>query len=237
MTTKLQENHLETTNGSSPAEMIQLAVNKNADLEKLEKVLALQERWEANQARKAYHQAMASFKANPPVIGKDKTVSFGQGKAAYKHASLYQVTEKISTELSKYGLSASWRVSQNGSISVTTRIAHIDGHFEETTLSAPADTSGSKNSIQAIGSTITYLERYGLLAMTGLATVDEDDDGNAAVTEFIDNKQLNQILDMIADKEVDVTKFLAFLKVESLEKMPKAKFQQAMAALENKKKK
>jgi len=70
-----------------------------------------------------------------------------------------------------------------------------------------------------------------------LATVDEDDDGNAAVTEFIDNKQLNQILDMIADKEVDVTKFLAFLKVESLEKMPKAKFQQAMAALENKKKK
>ena len=79
-----------------PSELITLAIEKGADLDKLEKVLAIQERYEANQARKAYHKAMSEFKANPPTIDKDKSVSFGAGKTAYKHASLYNVVKKIS---------------------------------------------------------------------------------------------------------------------------------------------
>ncbi len=59
---------------NSPAEMIRMAVAGNADLEKLEKLLSLQERYEANEAKKAYHVAMATFKANPPKIDKDKKV-------------------------------------------------------------------------------------------------------------------------------------------------------------------
>ena len=157
---------------NSPAEMIKMAVTGKADLDKLEKLLAIQERWDANEAKKAYHVAMAQFKANPPKIDKDKTVSFSTttGKTSYDHASLANVTEKISEALSKCGLSASWKTQQNGNILVTCKITHVKGHSEETTLSAPADTSGSKNAIQAIGSTITYLERYTLLALTGLAT-------------------------------------------------------------------
>ena len=171
-----------TTLGNSPAAMIRMAVEGKADLDKLEKLLNLQERFEANEARKAYHAAMAEFKANPPKIGKDKKVSFATsvGKTSYNHASLYNVVEKISVELSKHGLSASWSTKQNGAIMVTCKITHIKGHSEETTLSASADNSGSKNAIQAIGSTITYLERYTLLALTGLATYEMDDDGQAA---------------------------------------------------------
>lgn len=226
----------EVTVRANPADLITLAIEKGSDLDKLEKVLTLHERWEANNARKAYHEAMTAFKANAPKILKDKEVSFGQGKAAYKHASLGQVAEKVAAEMSKHGLSASWRVTQNGQVAVTTRVAHVLGHHEETTLSAPADTSGSKNSIQAIGSTISYLERYGLLAICGLATYDQDDDGNSVVSEVIDEKQLSQIMDFVADKEVNVPKFCEFLKIESIEKMPKAKFQQALVALQNKKK-
>mgnify|MGYP001168649330 CR=1 FL=1 len=168
---------------SSPQQMIQLAISSGADLEKLEKLLTLQERWESNEARKAYHAAMAKFKANPPKIDKDKTVSFKTdrgGQTTYNHATLGNVTEKISAELSKYGLSASWTTKQNGAVSVTCHITHKLGHSEETTLTAKEDTSGSKNAIQALGSTITYLERYTLLALTGLATYEQDDDGIAA---------------------------------------------------------
>ena len=161
-------------------------------------------------------------------------MSFGQGKASYKHATLAQVTQKISAELSKHGLSASWRVAQNGVIAVTTRIAHVKGHFEETTVSAPSDKTGSKNDIQAVGSTITYLERYGLLALTGLATFDQDDDANQ-VAEVIDSKQLNQLLDMIAEKGVEIPKFCGYLKIDNLEDLPKAKFQQALEALQARK--
>jgi len=221
--------------GNTPADMIRMAVSGGADLEKLEKLLALQERWEANEAKKAYHVAMAAFKANAPKIDKDRQVAYGNTK--YNHASLGNVTEKISAELSKHGLSASWTTKQNGNIMVTCRITHIKGHSEETTLAAAADNSGSKNSIQAIGSTITYLERYTLLGLTGLATYDQDDDGIAAGSQYINTEEGNEILDRITELNANLGKFLAYMKVESLEKMLKSDYPKAIAALEAAKKK
>jgi len=218
---------------NTPSDLIKLAISGGADLEKLEKLLILQERYEYNESKKAYNEAMAAFKADPPQIDKDRSVSFGSGKAAYKHASLYNVTQKISSALSKHGLSASWSVKQEGAISVTCKITHIKGYSEETTISAPSDTSGSKNAIQAIGSTITYLERYGLLALCGLATFDSDTD--AVVVEVIDDSQVSGLLDMIAEKEINISKFCEYLKVDSLEKLPKAKYQQALTAIQMKK--
>jgi hypothetical protein len=133
--------------------------------------------------------------------------------------------------LSKYGLSASWSVKQNGTISVTCKITHIKGHFEETTLSAASDTSGSKNAIQAIGSTLTYLERYTLLALTGLATFDGDDDGQAAEVEYISDKERHELTDLCVDAGADMPKFMAYLKVEDLGKLLKTDFNKAKLAL------
>lgn len=221
----------------TPAELIQSAVAGGADLDKLEKLLALQERWEKNEARKAYHRAMAEFKANPPKIEKDKRVGYAtqKGNVGYSHATLGNVTEKINTELSKYGLSASWTTSQNGKVVVTCKITHSMGHSEETSLEAEADTSGSKNSIQAIGSTITYLERYTLLALTGLATYEQDDDGKTAV-ELVDDKQLHILRDNLLALESDEGKFCAYLKIEKLEDLPKSDFNKAITVLQAKKK-
>jgi hypothetical protein len=219
-----------------PADMISLAVNKGANLQELKEVLLLQERWEANEARKAYHEAMAMFKANAPTIDKDKQVAYGNTK--YNHASLANVTEKIGAQLSKWGLSATWKTSQtSGQITVTCIITHKKGHSEETSLSAAPDNSGQKNSIQAIGSAITYLERYTLLAMTGLATQEQDDDGAGTVVDLINEKQLHQLRDLIIDTKTDEPKFLAYLEIESLEKLPANAFQKAVNALEAKRKK
>lgn len=168
---------------NSPSEMIRLALTGGVDLDKARQLLELQKDWEANEARKAYHKAMAGFKENPPKIKKDRKVGYESkagGKVGYMHASLSNVVDKITKELSKHGLSVSWKTQQNGKISVTCRITHVMGYSEETTLSADSDTSGSKNPIQAIGSTITYLERYTLLATLGLAVYDQDDDGQAS---------------------------------------------------------
>lgn len=218
---------------SSPAEMIRMAVSGGADLDKLEKLLALQERWEANEARKAYHVAMSNFKSNPIEIEKDKKVGYqtDKGRVSYSHASLANVVRTITKELSKYGLSASWRTSQNGTISITCKVTHSLGHSEETTLSASSDKSGSKNDIQALGSTISYLERYSLLAVLGLATTDMDDDA-AGTTEFIDEKQLHNLRDQLLELEKDEKRFLEYMGIESLEKMPKKEFPKAQAALE-----
>ena len=168
---------------AEPNAVIMMAMQKGYDPAFIEKMMDLSERNEKNIARKAYHEAMAAFKANPPEIGKDKKVSFDVGNrtTSYNHASLANVTGKINRALSEHGLSAGWTTIQNEKgITVTCTITHKFGHGESTTLTAAPDTSGSKNAIQAIGSTVSYLERYTILALTGLATHDMDDDGKSS---------------------------------------------------------
>ncbi len=173
------KNEIQKTESPLTAAAALVSADGNMDVAKLKELLDVQERWEANQAKKAYVVAMSEFKAHPPEILKDKAVSYKQ--THYKHSSLHNVTTKINAELSKHGLTASWVTSQdNGSVKVTCKITHVMGHSEETSLSAPPDATGSKNAIQAIGSTVTYLQRYTLLALTGLATCDQDDDGGGA---------------------------------------------------------
>jgi hypothetical protein len=105
---------------------------------------------------------------------------------------LAAVVDAVVASLSNHGLSHRWDTKQEGNlITVTCIITHKLGHSERTPLSASPDTSGSKNGIQAIGSTVTYLQRYTLMAATGLAASDQDDDGNAgrAGEPTIDDKQ------------------------------------------------
>lgn len=225
--------NLEAVN-NTPAEMIRMAVSGGADLDKIEKLLILQERWEANEARKAFHKAVAEFKKNPPRITKDKD----NAQYKSKYTTLGNLVNTVNPELSKHGLSAHWDIKQNGIIEVTCILSHSLGHSERTSASAPADVSGAKNVIQQIKSTITYLKAVTFESAVGLASTDAnlDDDGNLSGTSFIDHKELSQLLDHIADKEVDIPAFLKFMKIESLEVMPKAKYQQAMEAIKAKKK-
>ena len=159
----------------TPAEMLSIAVQQGAELDKLEKLMELQERWEKNEAKKAYTNAMSKFRSECPTILKTKD---GHNS---KYAGLAETIGQIKGLLAKNGLSHSWRTEQgNNMIAVTCCITHSQGHSECTSLSAGADSSGSKNSIQAIGSTVTYLERYTLVAILGLASSDQDDDGKAS---------------------------------------------------------
>ncbi|SRR5258706_13687932 len=163
----------------TPMSMLQIALQKGASIEQMTQLLDLQDRWEKTEARKAYVVAMGKFKADAPRIVKDKAVSFGAGKTSYKHATLDNASEQIGAALAKHGISHRWNVEQkeNGVISVTCILTHVLGHSEQVSMSAQPDTSGSKNSIQAIGSTTSYLQRYTLFAATGLAPKDADTDG------------------------------------------------------------
>ena len=172
-----------------PSVLLSQAIERGIDTQALEKLMELNERYEKQQARKLFNKAMANFKKDPPKIFKDKAVSYNTtaGQTNYDHASLGRVNEKISAALADHGLHATWRTKQEkGSVTVKCIIEHEAGHSNETELTAPPDDSGKKNLIQQIGSTVTYLERYTLLALTGLATYDQDDDGQAAGTLLFD---------------------------------------------------
>ena len=162
----------------TPMQLLQMAVQQGTSVEQLEKLMALKERWEANEARKAYFAALNEFKKNPPTISKNKDVSHN-GKFMYKHATLDQASKAIGEALAKVDISHHWDTEQmdGGKIRVTCVLTHALGHSERTPLEASPDTSGSKNAIQAVGSTVTYLQRYTLLAATGMAVENQDDDG------------------------------------------------------------
>jgi len=168
----------------APPQILALAVEKGADPGVLEKLMDLQERWEANKAKKAYVHAMTLFKqAAPAVLAKDGVVDFtsSKGRTHYTHATLGGVIQQITALMGQHGLSVSWSTEQeNGNVTVSCHITHEQGHSESVTLSGPPDNTGNKNAIQQVGSTVTYLQRYTLLAALGLATADQDDDGAAA---------------------------------------------------------
>lgn len=237
----MDSDNLPATQSMTMPQVMQLAIKEKAGVETIEKMMALQERYEANEARKAYHVAMAAFKADPPEINKDAHVNFKSQKTGqvtdYKHATLANVTEKINKALSRQGLSAAWQQSQDEKgIAVTCKITHILGHSESTTLKATADISGGKNGIQGIGSTVTYLSRYTLLSLTGLATSEMDDDGVGSEAEYITEGQLVTINEYFDALDVDVPKFKVYMSVDDIGKILSKDYNKAIAALKAKEK-
>ena len=160
-----------------PMRLVEMAIQSGSSIDQLERIMAMAERHQANEARQAFVEAMARFKENPPEIIKDKQVSFD--RTNYMHATIGAVCDAIIKGLADVGISHSWKPRQAaGQIGIACVLTHRLGHSEETFLEAGADTSGKKNGIQSIGSTTTYLSRYTLLMACGLATKDQDDDGH-----------------------------------------------------------
>ena len=164
------------------SDLIALALNRQADPAVLSRLMDLQERWEAQNARKSFVLAMSAFKQEAPAaLKKGDRVDFAtaKGRTAYNYANLGSIVQEITAILGKHELSATWQTCQDekGNITVTCNVTHAAGHRESVALTGPPEDSGNKNCIQAIGSAVTYLQRYTLLAALGLATTDDDDDG------------------------------------------------------------
>lgn len=219
----------------NPMQLISQAASNGADPQTMERLFALQERYEANEARKAYTVAMAAFKSQNIIIEKNKAVAHGN-KHMFDHATLDHICDVVRPHLTAQGLSWSWGTdtSENGQVRVTCKITHIQGHMETVNLTAPNDTSGSKNAIQALGSTVTYLQRYTLLAALGLATGGQDNDGAGAPEENITPEQAQQLFDGIIEVEADQVKFFAFFKIKDMADLPAGRFKQAMAMIDAK---
>lgn len=194
-----QPNPYDQTPAVTPMDLLQIAMNQNADIGKLEKLMELQMRWEANEAKKAFEIAMAAFKSEVPTILKNRTAEFESkrtgGNVSYEWADLGNVCEKLIPVLSKHGLTHNWRTGQgDGKIRVTCVLSRGIHSEDRSTLEASPDDSGTKNSIQAMASTVSYLERYTLLAACGVAVKGQDNDG-AGASKW---PKLQEYLDAIA---------------------------------------
>lgn len=206
------------------------------DMDKMERLLKMQETIMAKRAEQAFVAALSEFKARPLAIRKNKHVAFQttKGLTEYDHATLDEICRAVNPGLAAVGLSYRWNTVQGdgGRITVTCILTHRDGHSERTSLTASPDDSGGKNNIQAIGSATSYLQRYTLLAAIGVATGGVDDDGRGGqAAEKITEAQAADLTTMIKDKGMSLKKFVEFFKVETLDDLPAARHGEALNAV------
>ena len=225
----------------TPMDLISRAQAANASIEQMQQLFELELRYEANQARKAYNHAFALFKSESIQIIKNISVKDGPLKGK-KYADLIAVVNAVTPALSKYGLSHSWKLTKDEKdwLEVTCIIQHEMGHSESVSMGGPPDSGGAKNTIQARASSKSYLERYTLLGITGLASSDVDTDGNVKKEDsapVISERQYFDLLALISDIKGDKSdsykrKFCVYHKLEDIAELPAHKYAMAVQTLE-----
>jgi uncharacterized protein YyaL (SSP411 family) len=225
----------------TPMELLARAVASGATIEVLTGLMDLQERYEraqerreASQALKAFDEAIAAAKAEIPVIVK------GTQGHNYVYADFAAIARVVDPILSSHGLQYRFRTVQTDKAITVTCVLFGHGHKEECTLSGGADTSGQKNAIQSIGSTLTYLQRYTLVQMLGLATA-KDDDGRGGgggvgdITGPINEFQLERLTQLCSETLTDEEAFCAYFKIDTVADLPAKDYGRALVVFEKKK--
>ena len=210
--------------------LMEMALTNNADVGALERLMDLQERWEAKNAKTAFFKALAEFQSSVEPIYKKK-----QGHNT-SYAPLPDIQVAIGSLLKKNELTYRFELQDRDSmIECSCVITHSLGHSERTTMSAPYDETGSKNKVQARGSTVTYLQRYTLVGALGLITADADMDGRTDQSAgYVSADQAIEIEDLIKEAKIDKQKFLDFFKADAVEHIISSKYERAVRTLRSK---
>lgn len=220
--------------GNPMMEMLSEAIRAGQPIEVIREIKALVKEIKDDEARVAFDAAIAAAKDEiKPVV---RATNGHNGK----YADLATIADAIDPILSRHGLTYRHRTAQTtAGLTVTCILSHKLGHREETPLTAPADTSGNKNNIQALGSTQQYLMRYTLVASIGLATSKDDDGQAAGAGEALSEKQaldLNDLIDTVVEEVAGnrpafVKSFLKFMKAERIEAIAAKDYQKAVNAI------
>lgn len=181
-----------------------VASDPNSDIAKLEKMLEMKERHDAGEAKKSFAEAFAKASTSFPTIPLR-----GNGHNGKPYATLEDITKLTRPVLSEHGLAMTFAIEVGTDVVVTAKLMHKAGHSEETSMALPRDTSGSKNAVQAVGSTQKYGQRYTAQAILGLSLGedDEDDGRGSGGAASINEKQFFELRDLIERSTLDLPKF------------------------------
>lgn len=213
------------------------AESEKVDAGKLETLLNVQIRVMEKQAEIDFNMAMGELQKELPTITKKGRIQFKDSKGEERNtpfARYEDIDKAIRPSMLKHGFTMSYTTTAaEGGLMMEATLAHVKGHSKKASMRLPLDTSGSKNNLQAAGSTISYGKRYLLGMLLNIITVGEDDDGQGA-DDLINEKQLKELEDLVATAKADKPKFLKTIKCEKLEDLKAKKFPEAKALLDNK---
>ena len=231
---------LATTNNEPPTmALIQMAMDKDMDADKLEKLMQLHERAQDREAEREFAEAMNACQSELPRIVRDATNS----QTNSKYARLESLDNQIKPVYIKHGFALTFGTDTSpieGHIRVTCTCQHVGGHKRLYQGDFPLDDVGikgnaNKTAMHATGSTMSYGRRYLTLMIFNLVMGGEDNDGNRQrpVTP-ITEEQVAQIEDWIVTTDADKAKFLQAFRIDKVSDLPAAKYQNAIDAFKKK---
>lgn len=208
------------------------AADPNVDIDKLERLLEMQERVLARDAKAEYMAALAEMQPKLPVIGERGGIKDRGGNIQSTYALWEDINEAIKPVLAEHRFALSFKTRREASeIIVTGILSHAGGHSEQTELSLPSDTSGSKNAVQAVGSSTSYGKRYTASALLNLTSRGEDDDGQKGGNHAIDEAQYAMLVTLLETYGASTKRFLDKFKIKTVNDLPASKYDEAVQAL------
>lgn len=154
------------------ATISRLALDPRCDMEKLERLMALQERMEAKSALESFNASFAQMQCEMPSV--DKRTENTHTKK--KYADLDDINDKVRPVMAKYGFGVSFKIfTHEKTVTITGILMHKNGHREETSMDLPRDDGAGRSTVQAVGSTTTYGKRYVMCALLNITSGDDND--------------------------------------------------------------
>jgi hypothetical protein len=210
------------------------AADPTVNVDKLERLLAIQQTILADQRRTAFMAAKARLQAVLPQVTKHGTISDSHGNARNHFAKIEDIDAAIRPLYTAEGFSfdVDSKATQGGA-TYTCKMSHAEGHSETKELFLPLDTGAGRNNVQSAGSTLSYARRYLIMMHLNLVTRDEDNDGNGA-PQPITAAQCAELRSGLAAVGGSEARFLNWLAVASFEEIPAANFARACKFIEEK---
>jgi hypothetical protein len=171
--------------------------------ETIRELLTLQKAWEADEARKAFTRDLTMAKGElPSVIPTDRQ----NDRLRCRYTTLAKLLDVVTVVLARHGFSIGGGVEhRDDMLHVTTTLTHRQGHQERITLPCKPEgihTRDGKAVLspeQTLGKTITYLRRYGLATILGIASgdmPDADDQSSARINTAKNQKAVSRLAEL-----------------------------------------
>lgn len=201
---KSQESN-QVVSASESATILQViqraAADPQCDIEKMERLMQMHERFQSRQAEQQYAEALASMQQELPSISERGGIRDRSGKIQSTYALWEDINEALKPTLAKHGFALSFRIPRNDKgVEVEGVLSHRAGHSERTSILLPADVSGNKNAVQAVASSVSYGKRYTAGALLNFTTHGEDDDAFSSVGQSnIDQQMVIDLLKRVSE--------------------------------------
>lgn len=177
--------------------IVGLAKDPEFDVTKLQALMGMQERLEDRQAERAFVRALHDAQAEIPPIAKNGTVALGNGKGSYAFATWEDIDKVLRPIMDKNGFTLSFdmamRPGDGGGAIITGTLMHADGHSKSAAIPLALDSGPGRNSLQSMGSTMSYGRRYVTEMLFNLVRKGTDDDGVSGGAKFIEPAQIEEL--------------------------------------------